>query len=74
MVAALLVRFFRRFVGDFGRTMTEDKMSYAAIPATLLWFWVNRKDLQYDVWIIVGPLIGGRALSSVSMPFLRPDL
>jgi hypothetical protein len=55
----LLVRFLRRFFGDFGRTMREDKLSYAAIPATLFWFLVNRNELRADVWIIIGPLIWG---------------
>lgn len=55
----LVRRFFVRFFSDFTKTMKEDKMSYAAIPAAVLWFLINEKSLRYDAWIVIGPLVFG---------------
>jgi hypothetical protein len=56
---SLAARFFDRFFGDFMKTVREDKMSYAAIPATLLWFIINATKIHLDIWTVIGPLIFG---------------
>jgi hypothetical protein len=59
MHPSLFLRFWGRFFGDFMKTVKDDKMSWAAIPATLVWFLVNRKDVKLDIWTIIGPLVFG---------------
>jgi hypothetical protein len=59
MNTSLVLRFFARFFGDFMKTVRDDKMSYAAIPAMLLWFLLNAKAIRLDFWTVFGPLVFG---------------
>ena len=59
MQTSLFIRFWNRFFGDFVKTVRDDKMSYAVVPAMLLWFLVNRRDIRLDFWTALGPLLFG---------------